>query len=473
MHKPIQFTDLSLFFSHKTCFTDFHGQITFGNRIAIIGRNGSGKSSLLRLFAGLTSPVEGGIYVPQNVVQGFIPQIVDTFDSLSGGQRFNKLLTQTLTSEPNLLLLDEPTNHLDQENRRSLMKMLCDFSGTLIIVTHDTELLNNTTNTIWHINHQKVNVFSGNYTDYMRKLHIHRTAVEHELARLGQQKKQIHADLMKEQKRAKSRRLLGEQQINQKRWPTIVSGGKARNAQGTAGRKKRALNSKKEALVSRLASLQREETLTPKFVLTSQHTSQNLITITEGSVSYAANKFILQRLSLVIKAQERVAIHGANGSGKSTLIKAILGNASLITTGSWHVPQRSDIGYLDQHYHNLHSENTVWQTLSYLLPNRSYTEIRTFLNDFLFRKNEEVEALITTLSGGEKVRLSLAQLAAQNPRLLILDEITNNLDKETREQVLHVLSEYPGAMMVISHDADFLAALGITTNYEINNGFLK
>ena len=102
------------------------------------------------------------------------------------------------------------------------------------------------------------------------------------------------------------------------------------------------------------------------------------------------------------------------------------------------------------------------ETIADLVPHLPHTEIRRHLNDFLFRKNEEVNALVSTLSGGEKARLSLAQIAAKTPKLLILDEITNNLDLETKEHVMQVLKAYPGAMIIISHDADFLEEIGIS-----------
>lgn len=157
-----------------------------------------------------------------------------------------------------------------------------------------------------------------------------------------------------------------------------------------------------------------------------------------------------------------MAIIGDNGSGKSTLIKAILGDESVCKTGDWHVIKREDIGYLDQHYGTLNPDKTVLETISDLVPNWSHTEVRRHLNDFLFRKNEEVNAIVSILSGGEKARLSLAQIAAKTPKLLILDEITNNLDLETKEHVVQVIKAYPGAMIIISHEADFLEEIGIS-----------
>ncbi|WP_412757000.1 ABC-F family ATP-binding cassette domain-containing protein [Legionella bozemanae] len=473
MHKPIQFKDLCLSFPHKTCFVDFGGQISYGSHIAIIGRNGSGKSTLLKLLAGILEPTDGDICFPKELNIGYVPQVIEEFDSLSGGQRFHKLLTQALASDPDLLMLDEPSNHLDRTNRRSLMRMLADYRNTLIMVTHDIELLQSTVDTIWHIDDAEVRVFTGCYEDYLREINIQRSAMESEIADLIRQKKQIHSDMMREQARAKSSRTQGEKHIQQRKWPTIVSQSKARNAQETSGRKKSAINQKKQELTQRLSALYVPEVIHPKFAVHGVETNQTLVTVSEGTVGYEQNNSILQELSFSIKARERIAIHGNNGSGKSTLLKAILNNKAVIKEGTWAVPHAHEIGYLDQHYNNLPSEKTVWDVISYFLTDKSYNEIRSYLNDFLFRKNEEINALVSTLSGGEKARLSLAQIAAITPKLLILDEMTNNLDRETRAHVIQVLKVYPGAMIVISHDSDFLSAIEVTDEYEIKDGLLR
>ena len=129
--------------------------------------------------------------------------------------------------------------------------------------------------------------------------------------------------------------------------------------------------------------------------------------------------------------------------------------------------RREFIGYLDQHYSTLNAQKTVLEVIQDCVLNWSHADIRKHLNDFLFRKNEEINTTVLNLSGGEKVRLSLAQIAASTPKLLILDEITNNLDLETRDHVIQILKDYPGAMVVISHDAEFLLSIGVTANYEI------
>jgi ATPase subunit of ABC transporter with duplicated ATPase domains len=165
-HKPIILKHLSLIFPHKVCFEHFSVEIPYGTRIAVIGRNGSGKTSLLRMIKEIVGEDAG-----------YVPQIVEDFDTLSGGQRFNEALTRVLSKDPDILLLDEPTNHLDTSNRNSLMRMLKSYPGTLIIVSHDVELLRNTIETPWHIDNGKIHLFSGNYDDYLREIHIKRSAI--------------------------------------------------------------------------------------------------------------------------------------------------------------------------------------------------------------------------------------------------------------------------------------------------------
>ena len=469
IHKPIQIKNLQLSFPHKTCFDDFTVQIPYGSRIAIIGRNGCGKTTLLQILNGMVEPTSGDVLSADDVIIGFVPQIVEEFDSLSGGQRLNAAVTQALSLEPNVLLLDEPTNHLDRHNRKSLMRMLQSYPGTLIIVSHDTELLRHCIDTLWHIDNGKIHMFSGNYDDYIREIRNRRSSLEQEITRLDRQKKDMHHALMKEQKRAAKSKAKGEKSIHQRKWPTIVSTAKAGRAEETSGLKKSAIDHKKQNLTEQLSNLRLPEIIVPKFSLNSADIGdRTIVSISDGKVGYAGEVTLLQKISLSISSRDRIAIQGDNASGKSTLIKAIMDDTCVIKSGNWYAPKISDIGYLDQHYGTLSAEKTVLETIAELVPTWTHIEVRRHLNDFLFRKNEEVNALVRTLSGGEKARLSLAQIAAKTPKLLILDEITNNLDLETKEYVTQVLKAYPGAMIVISHEADFLEEIGINEVVDVN-----
>ena len=474
MHKPITFKNISLYFSNKHCFEGVSNSIYPGNRIAIIGRNGSGKSSLLNILRGSLHPSGGDITIPDGLCIRYVEQIIDDFSDLSGGQRFNKRLSEALSQFPDLLLLDEPTNHLDKDNRKSLMKMLKRYQGTLIVVTHDTELLRNCVDTLWHIEHNKIFEFSGSYDDYMREIKQKRASIEKELASLKRDKKETHHSLMKEQKRASGSKAKGQKSIEQRKWPTIVSKSKALKAEQTSGKKKSSIDKKKQKLIDQLSDLSLPKIILPTFSLMSAKVnSGNLLSISGADLGYAANKIILKNISLAVGGKERIAICGKNASGKSTLLKAILGKGEIFKTGDWHLPCVDHIGYLDQHYFNLHPELSVIQHVQELRPDWTEIEARRHLSDFLFRKNEEVMQVATNLSGGEKARLSLSMIAAKTPRLLILDEITNNLDLETKEHVIQVLKEYPGAMIIVSHEEDFLEATNIDHICTITDGKLN
>ncbi len=452
-HKPLALSNLSLEFPHKTCFTDFNATINYGDHIAIIGRNGSGKTSLLQMIKNIWS----GIKI------GYIPQIIEEYNDLSGGQRFNAALTRALTEDPDILLLDEPTNHLDLKNRKSLVRSLKSFPGTLIIISHDIELLQNSIDRFWHINQGKIAIFFGHYNDYMDEIKSKRHSMETELSRLERHKKNMHQDLMQEQIRAAKSKQKGQKSIDQRKWPTITGYAKAMKAQETAGNKKSAIDHKKQDLMDKLANLRLPEVIMPKFSLSNADIGdRSVVSIQNASVGYLEP--ILHNINLELGSKQAIAIKGDNASGKTTLIKAILNSATILKTGNWYVTK--DIGYLDQHYSTLDPNLTVLETID-------IADKRRHLNDFLFRKNEEVNTKVCALSGGEKARLSLAQIAAKTPRLLILDEITNNLDIETRQHVIEVLQNYPGAMIVISHDENFLRKIGICDSYIIEDQQLQ
>ena len=144
-----------------------------------------------------------------------------------------------------------------------------------------------------------------------------------------------------------------------------------------------------------------------------------------------------------------------------------MNQSDVVKDGDWLVPDEQDIGYLDQHYNQLSVKETVLSTLETIRPDWTHQQIRSHLNDFLFKENSIVYQSVRCLSGGEKARLSLARIAARPPKLLMLDEMTNNLDTTTRNHVIQCLQQYPGPMVVISHDEDFLGQINITDYYHL------
>lgn len=149
------------------------------------------------------------------------------------------------------------------------------------------------------------------------------------------------------------------------------------------------------------------------------------------------------------------------------MVRAICGDKNVYRSGEWLVPNH--INYIDQYYSLLDREKTVFETINDAVPYWNYDQVRRHLNDFLFRKNEEVEILVGHLSGGELARLSMAKIAASPPTLMILDEITNNIDLETRDHLISVLKAYDSQMVLISHDEDFIKSVGITQIFGIDN----
>jgi ATPase subunit of ABC transporter with duplicated ATPase domains len=463
----IQLIDVSLYFTQKTCFEAFNYKIHAGERIALIGDNGSGKSSMLKIINKRTSPNDGLIKYANGLTIAYVPQLPDCIASFSGAEQFNHALTMALAQNPQVLLLDEPTNHLDNKNRQSLMRLLDQFRGTLIIASHDVNLLRRQEYCFWHFKQKTITIFQGNFDHYQQQSMLQQQSVEEEVEHLRQQKKQNHLSLMREQLRAKNSRRKGEKSIQRAKWPTIVSKSKMLRAQETSGKKKKGLSEDKKYLMNRLQELDREEEITPQFELSlSSSTIKALVTITEGTVAFDQH-IIINHINLNITGQSRLALCGANGSGKSTLLKAIMGDTSIQRDGLWITPSPKDIGYLDQHYQLLKKEDTVLETIAQCRPDWLHTTIRRHLNDFLFRNNEQVNATVSMLSGGEKARLSLAKIAAKPPKLLILDELTNNLDLKTRNHVITLLKSYPGPFIIISHDPDFLELIHINETYTL------
>ncbi|MDR2812641.1 MAG: ATP-binding cassette domain-containing protein [Puniceicoccales bacterium] len=435
----------SLAFPHKICFENFSTTVEDGERITVIGKNGSGKSTFLKMIAETNANV------------GYVPQMIEDFNTLSGGERFNRALSRVLYTHPNTLLLDEPTNHLDTANRKSLLRMLKDYDGTLIIATHDEEILRKIVDKIWHIEGGKIHTFYGKYDDYMAKVRIQRESIIQEMETLNTQKKSMHEALMKEQERIAKSKASGKKKVANRKWTKSVGDLKAMKAEKSQGSKLKSIDAKKQELVEQLENLKLPEIIVPKFSISVQDIGRKmLVSIRQASVAYG-DVVILKNINLSLMAGERIAIEGNNGSGKTTLIKAILNHPSLIKTGNWDAIPPEQIGYLDQFYSTLDPQKTALQ----IIPDRK------LLSRFLFRKNEEVNNKVQNMSGGEKARLSLALIAFHTPKLLVLDEITNNIDRETREHVTQILKEYPGAMIVIAHNRQFLDDIAVNKYYTV------
>lgn len=468
IHNPININNISLSFGNKICFSEFSAKIYYRNKIGIIGNNGTGKSSLLKLIMKEIEPSSGSINIPEEVKIGYVPQTIEDKTTLSGGERFLKSLSNVLGQDMNLLLLDEPTNHLDYDNRKSLMKMLNRFSETLIVISHDEELLKNCVNIIWNIDEQKVNIFSGKYEDYLREQEINRDKNLGSLLDLKKEQKNLRSSLQFEQERAgKSKTNLK----NKREKDRSLRNKMKDTASRTTGKNKKKILELKKEIDEKLQNFKKIEIITPTFNISPKYigSSKTLISIVNGSISYKdSNTEVLKDIFLSINSNDRLLITGKNGSGKTSLIRAILNDPNIEKSGDWIIPKSESIGYLDQHYNTINPNISILDNIKKIIPYESEAEIRKTLSTFLFRTNEDVNTLCKDLSGGEKARLSLAQISVKTPSLLILDEITNNIDLNTKKHIIEILKEYPGALIIISHDKEFVKKVSINKEYNIN-----
>ena len=349
-------------------------------------------------------------------------EISKPVNAFSGGWRVRLALAQALMCPSDLLLLDEPTNHLDLGASLWLERWLKSYAGTLIIVSHDRDFLDQVITTIVHIEHQKLNRYSGNYSSFEQQ----------RAERLAQQQ----AMFTKQQER------IAEIHNFVRRFRAKAS--KARQAQ------------------SRLKELQRMEMVAPAHVDSPFHFTipssdkipSTLVSLQQADLGY--NKHVvLHNITFSLLSSTRIGLLGKNGAGKSTLLKTLAGEQAVLS-GSRHHHDDLRIGYFAQHQlQSLDLQASPAVHIQRLSPTAREQEIRLFLGGFDFR-NDRVFEPITNFSGGEKARLTLAMIAWSKPNLLILDEPTNHLDLEMRHALTVALQDFQGAVIVVSHDRHLL-----------------
>ncbi len=345
-------------------------------------------------------------------------------ENLSGGQKTRVALGKLLISKPDILLLDEPTNHLDMESIAWLETYLLNYPGAVFIVSHDRYFLDKVVTKIVEIEAGQMRMYDGNYSAYALKKAQLRDAQYK--AYLNQQREIKHQEAVITKLRSFNR----EKSI------------------------KRA-----ESRVKMLDKIQRIDkpieidnqmriSLEPRFV------SGNDVLTVEGLSKAFPGQTLFTDINFEIKRGERVALIGNNGTGKTTILKILNGivdaDAGRFTLGS-----KVQIGYYDQEHHVLHMEKTIFQEISDTYPTLTETEIRNMLAAFLFT-GDDVFKLISSLSGGERGRVSLAKLMLSEANFLILDEPTNHLDIASKEILEEALNSYTGTVLYVSHDRYFI-----------------
>lgn len=395
-------------------------------------------------------------------------------EELSGGEQMKLSLARILMTSPNLLILDEPTNHLDFKTRIWLENFLSDYKGTVIIVSHDRHLLNKLVTAIWHVDGGQIKEYSGNYEFFLRQSEIEDAQAQAEYEVLVRQTKLIEKASRKEQERAAhgARRARGRKPKDHDR---VRLGVHAETASRTAGKKRSRIQAKKEDVLAQVEEKRPRPKVEFRFDLHAPQkikTRKQLLRLEGVSMGYGERQ-VISRVNLEIAYGDRVGIFGENGSGKTTLIRAILGYPETTVVGQLETASGVQIGFLDQQTRNLRLEKTVLENLLPFAKGWAKEKTRQHLARFLFRTNEEVAQRASTLSGGERMRLSLAQIGALNPALLIFDEPTNNLDLSSMEEMTTVLASFPGSLLIISHDLYFLRSIGIDQAFLIKEGKLE
>ena len=344
--------------------------------------------------------------------------------TLSGGQKTRVALGKLLISKPDILLLDEPTNHLDMESIAWLETYLLNYPGAVFIVSHDRYFLDKVVTKVIEIDAGQVRMYAGNYSAYAEKKAQLRDAQYK--AYLNQQREIKHQEAVivklksfnreKSIKRAESReKMLNKIQRIDK--PVEVQS-------------------------------QMRLSLEPRVV-----SGNDVLTVEDLAKSFPQQK-LFSNISFQIKRGERVALIGNNGTGKTTMLK-ILNGLLDADAGSFSLGAKVQIGYYDQEHHVLHAEKTIFEEISDTYPTLTETQIRNMLAAFLFT-GDNVFKVISSLSGGERGRVSLAKLMLSEANFLILDEPTNHLDIASKEILEEALNSYTGTVLYVSHDRYFI-----------------
>lgn len=344
--------------------------------------------------------------------------------TLSGGQKTRVALGRLLLSKPDIILLDEPTNHLDMDSISWLETYLLNYPGAVLIVSHDRYFLDRIVTKVIDIDNGKVSTFTGNYSAYSeKKAQLRRDAYQ---AYLNQQQEIKH----QEEVIAKLKQFNREKSI--------------RRAES------------REKMLDKIDVLEKPAEVNASmriYLKPRVESGTDVLTVEHLTKSFPSLP-LFSDLNFSIKRGERVAIIGNNGTGKTTILK-ILNELVPADAGVFHLGSKVHIGYYDQEHHVLHMEKTIFEEISDDFPKLTNTEIRNLLAAFLFT-GDDVFKKISSLSGGERGRVSLAKLMLSEANFLILDEPTNHLDILSKEILEEALRNYTGTVLYVSHDRYFI-----------------
>ncbi len=468
-------------------------QIERGERVGLVGRNGSGKSTLMKLISGELFPDDGQVLrgpgvrigrliqevpsgndssVQEIVAMGLSPtnlagdapaeplepwelehrveRVLEQmsldpharFAALSSGMKRRVLLAQALVSQPDLLLLDEPTNHLDIEAVAWLEEFLIRYGGTLVFVTHDRVFLRKLSTRIIEVDRGRLLDWPCDYTTFL-------------------QRKEAALEVEAQQAALFDKRLAQEEV-----W--VRTGIKARRTRSEAR--------VRELVKMREERRQRKDRVGNVRLVVQEAERSGRLVIEAKKIGFAWDqKPVLHDFSTLILRGDKIGVIGPNGSGKSTLLRLLLGQLTP-TTGTVRLGTKLEVAYFDQLREQLDENKTAQENVGegkqMLVINGQERHVLGYLQEFLFSP-ERARTLVRYLSGGERNRLMLAKLLTKPSNMLVLDEPTNDLDAETLELLEDLLIEYPGTVLLVSHDREFLNNVVSSTLVFEGDGIVK
>ncbi len=475
--------NVSKFIEDKEILKDISFKLYKRDKVGIVGRNGVGKTTLLRVITSELEADAGNIkfygkygYLPQNLfvensmcVYELIEEtkkysefleLLNKFGlksieqqkigTLSGGEKTKLYLIRLLLQNPDILILDEPTNHLDYDTIEWLENLVNNFNGAVLMVTHDRYFLDKTVSKIFELEDKTITEYKGGYTFYanQKKVELDKAKLEYEL--YIKEKRKLEAAARKHMERANKYNDMSQNDFQR---------GKANK-----------IAKRSKAIISRIENMEEKEkpsvpkNINVKLEGNNEKTSDILVRVEQVSKTYA--KTLFNNVNFNIYKNTRVGIVGKNGVGKSTLLKGIVGKIQI--EGNVNISPSAKIGYFSQELEELNLDSTILQELKKINNDESY--IRTLLGCMLFRR-DDVFKKIGDLSYGERVRVAFLKLILEENNLLILDEPTNFLDIPTREIIEDALLDYEGVVLFVSHDRYFVDKMAKEI-WELSNNVL-
>lgn len=430
-------------------------QVQDKQRIGLVGKNGSGKTTLFNVLTGKVEPDIGEFTINGRIAM--LPQLKRTDTTKSGGEVSQEYIIQTLSKSPKILLADEPSTNLDTSHVEWVERQLNRYQGAIILVSHDRTLLDNVCDTIWELADGEIKEYSGNYSSYIEQKENERKHQQKEFQKYQQKKRQLEQAIVHKESQASRATKV----------PKNLSSSELRDASGVnphIQKVQKGLHQNRKALETRLDKLevveQPKEEGSIQMDLPNQRAFKNKMIIKaeklEGKV---AGKNLWQPTTFYINGGEKVGIIGPNGCGKTTFLKKIIKKSDDHLYSS----PAMKIGYYAQNLDLLNKDQTILQNVSEA-SSQNETLIRIVLARLGFYR-ENVHKKVDILSGGERVKVSLAKLFVGDYNTLILDEPTNYLDVYALEALEELLIEYEGSILFVSHDRKFVQAIATKILY--------